>query len=710
MKKKKIKNKFNLFFVLFFLAMMFISSLYGLYALSLLSGIENLLRFIVAIFITSMTFIFIFLGRKFLYKNNFFKIVILAMSIIIYSLIIVSVAYTIDNTFGRIKRISSSNVNYSTSIVVLTDSEIDTIDDIDDGKLGMINDKDSIDGYQIPNEVIKEYKLDNELVMFESYIGLIDALIKKEITYAFLPTNYDVLFDNIDEYKNIDEITKIIFTKDKNIKTETSKNSSIDKPFTILLMGVDSDKENIKGSSFNGDALMLITFNPKTLNSTILSIPRDTYVPIACFKNERENKITHAAWYGQDCMIKTIENFIGIEIDYYLKMNFKGVVKLIDALKGIEVDVPYSFCEQDSNRKWGDNTIYVEGGVQTLSGEQTLALARNRHPNPDKCSEKWTDYNSNDFIRGQNQQLIIKSMISKLKDVRSVDTVNKLIDTISNNLETNMSVNEILSLYNIAKSVISISNNMPIEQVFGMQRLYISGYDLYVTDYSLITKQGSKLKLYNYVPYQGSIEDIKRAMEINLGIISIPEMKYFNFSALLPYKEVIIGKNNYSEAKLSLVPDFISKREDLAREWSDKNGIAMEINYITSDNPNHFVGMITKQTALPFMDIRQIGKSGFVIEVVEKLSLEVNQIDCSLTTNRNNEDCIVPSFLNKPVNNLIAWFNLRNLTINITSKEISVDDEDYDLSKAGLVTKQSVFDVSIQTLINKDFTYEFMAK
>ena len=61
-------------------------------------------------------------------------------------------------------------------------------------------------------------------------------------------------------------------------------------------MGVDSEQENIKGASFNGDALMLITFNPKTLSTTILSIPRDSYIPIACFPNQKRNKITHAAW------------------------------------------------------------------------------------------------------------------------------------------------------------------------------------------------------------------------------------------------------------------------------------------------------------------------------------------------------------------------------------------------------------------------------
>jgi polyisoprenyl-teichoic acid--peptidoglycan teichoic acid transferase len=79
--------------------------------------------------------------------------------------------------------------------------------------------------------------------------------------------------------------------------------------------------------------------------------------------------------------LKTIENFIGIEIDYYLKMNFKGVVSLVNAFGGIDVNVPYSFCEQDSNRQWGDNTIYVEkGGIQTSKWRTSFSISKKSSP------------------------------------------------------------------------------------------------------------------------------------------------------------------------------------------------------------------------------------------------------------------------------------------------------------------------------------------
>ena len=114
-------------------------------------------------------------------------------------------------------------------------------------------------------------------------------------------------------------------------------------------MGVDSEAEDISNAAFNGDALMLITFNPKTLSTTILSIPRDSYVPIACFPGQKRNKITHAAWYGETCMIDTIENLFDIPIDYYQLISGESILTPQQQYKmrnnkNIEFEPPYEFA------------------------------------------------------------------------------------------------------------------------------------------------------------------------------------------------------------------------------------------------------------------------------------------------------------------------------------------------------------------------------
>ena len=175
-------------------------------------------------------------------------------------------------------------------------------------------------------------------------------------------------------------------------------------------MGVDSEKDGLKANqAFNGDTLMLVTFNPKTLNATMFSIPRDTWVPIAC-NNNRENKINSSAAYGSSCVIKTIQNLTGINIDYYAKVNFKGVVDLVNALGGVTVEVERpdfwyhengkvnqnKVCEQDSNRRFGKDIVCMDLGLQTLNGEQALAYARCRHL-----------YAISDIARNQHQQQIV---------------------------------------------------------------------------------------------------------------------------------------------------------------------------------------------------------------------------------------------------------------------------------------------------------------
>ena len=367
-------------------------------------------------------------------------------------------------------------------------------------------------------------------------------------------------------------------------------------------MGVDSELENIQGASFNGDSLMLLTFNPDTLNTTILSIPRDTYVPIACFKNKRKNKITHAAWYGEDCMIDTISEWTGINIDYYVKINFKGVVKLVDALGGIDVDVPIEFCEQDSNRNM-NNQICLSPGQQTLNGEQALALSRHR---------KTID----DFRRGQNQQLVVKGLMNKVKSIRSVDTIQELLATLSNNMETNMSTSEILSLYDVAKDIAVKSQDMPIEDLLTMQRLYISGYDQYIYDYSAIDGQGTRMRLYNFVAYEGSKNDVVDAMKINLGLKEPEIIKNFSFNVDTPYEETVIGQGEYDEAHMAILPSFIGYDVSRATSYGNTYGFSVNIKYTSSTSGR--VGQIIDQSAPEGMDVDYVGK--LTVTVIDKVT------------------------------------------------------------------------------------------
>lgn len=585
-RQRRKKTPFIIIFI--FLLIMLSGSAYLIYQISKLNNIENFLRLSGTILLCIICLILFLAVLKLRNKRKTAGVVFILILMLALGSSAAFAGYNVDKVMDALSKVSDTTgyKTYSSSIVTLSTSKANSIDDIKGETLGILKDQTSVEGYEIPKEVIKKKDLKNEIKEYSTYIEMIDSLYKGDINYIFLPTNYSVMFGSMDGYTDIKDKTKIIFTEKKTKKEKTtinSKNKSITEPFTILLMGVDSEEEEIKGSSFNGDSLMLITFNPDTLTSTILSIPRDSYVPIACFNGNKKNKITHAAWSGENCMIETIQNFLDVDIDYYVKINFKGVVKLVDTLGGVEVDVPYNLCEQNSSRQWGANTIYIEKGHQTLNGEQALAYSRNRHPNPEMCSSKWTNYNSSDFVRGQHQQEVVAALLNKFKEVKSLDMVYKLLDTISSSMTTNMSTDQILSLYNIFKDVSTKSNGGNMSDILGMQRLQLNGYDTRIVDYGR-----TNLSLYNYVLYDESIKAVSDAMKENLGKKKSKTIKSFSFDVNTPYEKEVIGANITGNAKLVLVPDFTGKLVSEAQSWGSKNGVTITVNggngYILSQN------------------------------------------------------------------------------------------------------------------------------
>ena len=539
---------------------------YLLYAVSLLNNIENMARLLLSITLVAIWLCVIVSSIKSL-KSKKSKLKIVLIFVVIYALALSFLAYYIIKAYSIVAHATTNSTAYTTSLVTLKSNKAENIKDVK-GSIGILEDTTSIVGNTLPLEIIEKNNLKTPKE-YDNFIDLIKALLNKEVDYAFLPANYVIMFSEVEgaNFEDLEKDTKVIYTKTKKVKEKAKSNEKLDKPFTILLMGVDSELEGIANASFNGDSLILITFNPKTLSSTIMSIPRDSYVPIACFPNQRKNKITHAAWYGETCMIDTIENFTGIEIDYFVKINFKGVVSLVDELGGVEVDVPYAFCEQNSNREWGNSTIYLEKGLQTLNGEQALAFARNRHSWPEYCGAKYSNYVSNDFIRGEHQQTVIKALLNKLKAVKNLDSIMNLLNILSNNMETNMTTSEILSLYNIGKDVLSKNGGADVSELISMQRLYLNGHDAYIYDQSM------KLNLYNYVLYDASLNAVVKAMKVNLGLEEPELIKEFSFSIDKKYEETIIGKNEVSASSVKKLPDFTGDTEVTAKNTCNSLGI-----------------------------------------------------------------------------------------------------------------------------------------
>ncbi|SIT69191.1 LCP family protein [Edaphobacillus lindanitolerans] len=197
---------------------------------------------------------------------------------------------------------------------------------------------------------------------------------------------------------------------------------------SILFIGVD-DSEVRSDSHSRSDALMLATLNNKEKTVKLVSIPRDSLVYIK--EVGYQDKITHAhAFGGVPASINAVEATLGVPVDYYVKMNFNAFIDIVDALDGIQVNVPYERVELDENDK---KTIHLMPGYQKLDGRHALALARTRKAD-------------NDVERGKRQQMILQAMMKKASSVSSISKYGEVIDAIGGNMATDLTFNDMKSL------------------------------------------------------------------------------------------------------------------------------------------------------------------------------------------------------------------------------------------------------------------------
>lgn len=614
---KKIKRKPILVFTTIFYILFVVSMVCSIYSILRVANIENLLRYLISGLLFLIIVYFSLSFYKIVYKGKNAGIILYDILFVVLFTISSFAFATINGFYNSIDDFYKDSSTYSSSIVVMSDSDYKNIDDIKNIKLGIVDNSTNIEEYIIPNEIIKDKKLDNELIKYNSTTELVKALYEKEVEAAFLPSAYSSRFINIEEYSDIGSKTKIIYTQTKEIKKDDKEDKlDADEPFTVLILGMDSTVSDIsKVTSFNADSLMLLTFNPKTYNATILSIPRDTYVPIACINGKPESKITHSGWNGESCVISTIEDWTNINIDYYAKVNFTALVKLVDTLGGIEVEVPYSFCEQNSERLWGDKTIYVEKGLRTINGEQALALSRNRHPNPE-CGAKWTNYYSDDIVRGENQQLVLNALINKVMQCVELNKLSSIINIIGKNVDTNMQIDEITSYYTLVKKIAteSLSTN---NNVINFERLHISTYGKSMYD-SLLGMSNMSIQIY----YKDSYGAIVNAMKMNLGLEKTNMIKTFSFSVNKPYEKKTTGDGTFTQDDIEIVPSFINKDIGMARTWAQNHNIEIIINY--KDVSEGLDNVVISQSITPSYPVDKVNTSIPLTITVSKLVVENN--------------------------------------------------------------------------------------
>ncbi|WP_370223766.1 LCP family protein [Cytobacillus sp.] len=249
---------------------------------------------------------------------------------------------------------------------------------------------------------------------------------------------------------------------------------------SVLFIGVDDSNVRNFDSGSRSDALMLATFNEKRKSVKLLSIPRDSYVYIP--ELGYEDKITHAhANGGVVSTIDTVEGLLDIPIDYYVKMNFNAFIDVIDALDGIEVEVPYAISEMDSKDR--RNAINLEPGYQELDGEEALAFARTRKQD-------------NDIERGKRQQEIIKAIMDKSASAKGLTKYADVIEAVGDNMTTDLSFSEMKSFIDYAVEGTGLN----------VETLSLAGSDAYIDS------------IYYYQLDEDDLENVKETLSSHLEL------------------------------------------------------------------------------------------------------------------------------------------------------------------------------------------------
>ena len=332
--------------------------------------------------------------------------------------------YCVD-TYSAIDEMAGHQVKVDEiSCIVLKDDPAQSIYDTKDYTFGILATNDRANTDKALAEVQAAVGKQPANMEYQDNDTLIDALYAKEVNAIIIN---EANRSPIEEYyKTFSDDTRVLNThKVETVMEEEEKLDDITKtPFNVYLSGIDV-YGSIKTTS-RSDVNVIVTVNPNTKQILLTSTPRDYYVPLTV-SNGIPDKLTHAGIHGVDCSVGTLENLYDINIDYYVRVNFTSVKKIVDLLGGVNVYSDYDFTSD-----WGPS---FKKGYNHVNGKQALAFCRERH-----------HFTNGDYQRGRDHQHMIEAILNKAMSPDILPNYAKLLKTASKNFQTNMSTKEITAL------------------------------------------------------------------------------------------------------------------------------------------------------------------------------------------------------------------------------------------------------------------------
>lgn len=454
---------------------------------------------------------------------------------------------------GNINKIINEQGQDYASFTLLSQS-VDDLSKVSDEQIVMIQNE------ELENMVetsLHQYSRHFSIKTVSNHIDLIHEINRSEADMYVVP---DEIYSMISTSKTHDKLEKMnVLDRYQLEKEETSQQVNVLKePFTVLLLG------NNDGLS---DSIILASVNPKTMKVTLSSLSRDLYVPISCYPSGSSDKLNHARASGRQCMIDTVQDLLDVDIDFYVETDFYAIVKVVDALGGLELKSPIKFSGSlpvEGNPGQYEQ-ITVEEGQYLMNGKEVITFARERKHMP-----------NGDFDRQKNQQYVIQELAKKVMASRDVNLVFDLLDIAKDNIVTNIPLRSLNSLIGYIFHQTKVSYLEPLD-TFRIVQTQVAGSTPLINGMSVV------------MPYENDIRFTHHVIQDNLR----PDVLYRafpgqSFSYVHPYRLTFMNpdfagtEGTEGLYKPLEIPDFQAegyRQSDVVR-WAYRHGLSVAIDHM----------------------------------------------------------------------------------------------------------------------------------
>lgn len=474
-KNKKIINIVSIIIGILSLILMLVFS-YAIYKLNMIPGKFLIPAYILIFVIYTGLLLTVFLSKV---KT---KIKVISMVVLVLFGVIFGFAdkyiFTTLNFMDILDRDILQKERYD--VYVLENSSYNKLEDLKGKKVGLYQSSNSEKaGSELKN------KVNFEIIEYTDVEKMFESLNNDEINAIIISSSVKNLLDT--ELNDINVKIKSIY----NFKISIEKNDIVkvvnvtNTPFNVYIAGGDG-----YGSidyTFNTDVNMVATINPTTRKILLTSIPRDYYVNLVGQGPNAYDKLTHAGYYGIEESVKTVENLLDTDINYYVKINFSTIEGIVDAIGGVDVYSDFDFYEKAFGK------YHFTVGYNHLDGKQALAFARERK-----------SFATGDVQRVKNQQKVVEAIINKVTSSTAlISSYDRILDTVSENLDTNMPSKDISRLVKM--------------QLNDMRGWTMESQNAVGTGQMGPTYTFPTLNLYTMLPDEDSVNSLKTKINEQLG-------------------------------------------------------------------------------------------------------------------------------------------------------------------------------------------------